>query len=121
VRPLGLTLALRVDSLSWLMVLLVGGIGALVLVYCARYFDEGEPGLGQFAGVFVGFAGAMLGLVISDDLLLMYVFWELTTVFSYPVDRARGDEPAQSSSGAAGAGGDHGRWPGDAGRHRHAR
>jgi multicomponent Na+:H+ antiporter subunit A len=50
VRPLGLTLALRVDSLSWLMVLLVGGIGALVLVYCARYFDMGEPGLGRGSG-----------------------------------------------------------------------
>jgi multicomponent Na+:H+ antiporter subunit A len=83
VRPLGLALAFRMDTLSWLMVLLVGGIGALVLVYCARYFDAAEPGLGQFAGVFVGFAGAMLGLVVSDDLLLLYVFWELTTVCSY--------------------------------------
>ncbi|MEE6309091.1 Na+/H+ antiporter subunit A [Plantactinospora veratri] len=83
VRPLGLTLALRMDSLSWLMVLLVGGIGALVLVYCARYFDATEPGLGRFAGVFVAFAGTMLGLVVSDDLLLLYVFWELTTVCSY--------------------------------------
>ncbi|NLE21327.1 MAG: DUF4040 domain-containing protein, partial [Actinobacteria bacterium] len=83
IRPLDFTLALRMDSLSWLMVLLVGGIGALVLVYCAGYFSPREPGLGQFAGVFVGFAGSMLGLVMSDDLLLLYVFWELTTVCSY--------------------------------------
>jgi multicomponent Na+:H+ antiporter subunit A len=76
-------LALRVTTLSWLMVLLVTGVGALALVYCARYFDAGEPGLGRFAGVFVAFAGAMLGLVISDNLVVMYVFWELTTVFSY--------------------------------------
>ena len=83
IRPLDLTLALRTDTLSWLMVLLVGGIGGLVLVYCARYFDADELGLGQFAGVFVAFAGTMLGLVVSDDLLLLYVFWELTTVCSY--------------------------------------
>src|SRR4029453_9802155 len=83
VGELGVELALRVTTLSWLMVLLVTGVGALALVYCARYFAAGEPGLGRFAGVFVPFAGAMLGLVISDDLVVMYVFWELTTVFSY--------------------------------------
>src|SRR5689334_10317698 len=79
----GADLALRMTSLSWLMVLLVGGVGALALAYCARYFSADEPGLARFAGVFVGFAGAMLGLVISDNLILLYVFWELTTVFSY--------------------------------------
>ncbi|GIF00884.1 Na+/H+ antiporter subunit A [Paractinoplanes rishiriensis] len=80
---LGADVALRMTSLSWLMVLLVGGVGALALVYCGRYFPAGEPGLGRFAGVFVGFAGAMLGLVIADNLIVLYVFWELTTVFSY--------------------------------------
>ncbi|SBT53451.1 Na+/H+ antiporter subunit A [Micromonospora auratinigra] len=76
-------LALRVTTLGWLMLLLVGGVGALVLVYSARYFHAGSAGLARFAGVMVAFAGAMVGLVISDDLLLLYVFWELTTVFSY--------------------------------------
>ncbi|ROO58864.1 multisubunit sodium/proton antiporter MrpA subunit /multisubunit sodium/proton antiporter MrpB subunit [Micromonospora sp. Llam0] len=83
VPQLGLDLAFRVGTLSWLMVLLVGGVGALVLIYCARYFAPGEPGLGRFTANFVGFAGAMLGLVLADDLILLYVFWELTTVFSY--------------------------------------
>jgi multicomponent Na+:H+ antiporter subunit A len=83
VRHLDLDLALRLTTLSWLMVVLVSGVGALALVYCARYFAADEPGLGRFAGVFVGFAGAMLGLVVSDNLLVMYVFWELTTVLSY--------------------------------------
>ncbi|MEE3922597.1 Na+/H+ antiporter subunit A [Micromonospora sp. BRA006-A] len=83
VPQLGLELALRMGTLSWLLVLLVGGVGALVLVYSARYFRSDDPGLGRFAAVFVAFAGAMLGLVVSDDLLLLYVFWELTTVFSY--------------------------------------
>ncbi|MBB5078283.1 Na+/H+ antiporter subunit A [Nonomuraea endophytica] len=80
---LGLELAFRVDELSALMVTLVTGIGALVLWYCSRYFGPDAQGLGRFAGVLVAFAGAMLGLVVADDLLLLYVFWELTTVFSY--------------------------------------
>lgn len=83
VPDLGLGITLRMTTLPWLMVLLVSGVGALVLVYSAQYFSSDEAGLGRFAAVFVAFAGAMFGLVISDDLLLLYVFWELTTVFSY--------------------------------------
>ena len=83
VPQLGLELALRMGALNWLMVVLIGGIGALVLVYSARYFRSEEPGLVRFATSFVGFAGAMLGLVLADDLLLLYVCWELTSVFSY--------------------------------------
>ncbi len=83
VASLGLSLAVRMDLLGWIMTLLVGGVGALVLVYCAGYFDADEPSLGRFAGYLTAFAGAMLGLVLSDDLLLLYVFWELTTVLSY--------------------------------------
>ncbi|SDY50874.1 multisubunit sodium/proton antiporter, MrpA subunit /multisubunit sodium/proton antiporter, MrpB subunit [Micromonospora pattaloongensis] len=83
VPQLRLELALRMSTLSWLMLLLVGGVGALVLAYCARYFRADEPGLGRFAAVFVAFAGAMHGLVVADDLILLYIFWELTTVFSY--------------------------------------
>ncbi|MCZ7423212.1 Na+/H+ antiporter subunit A [Verrucosispora sp. WMMA2121] len=95
VPRLGLELALRMGTLSWLMVVLVGGVGALVLAYSARYFRTDAPGLGRFAAVFVAFAGAMLGLVVSDDLLLLYVFWELTTVFSYLLI---GSDPAKRAS-----------------------
>ncbi|MEV0154714.1 Na+/H+ antiporter subunit A [Micromonospora sp. NPDC050686] len=95
VPQLGLDFALRMGTLSWLMVLLVGGVGALVLAYSARYFHSDDPGLGRFAAVFVAFAGAMLGLVVSDDLLLLYVFWELTTVFSYLLI---GSDPTQRAS-----------------------
>ncbi|WP_299279990.1 Na+/H+ antiporter subunit A [uncultured Georgenia sp.] len=80
---LDLHLSFRLDTLAWLMVLLVGGIGALVLVYCAAYFSASAKGLGRFAGVFVAFAGSMLGLVTTDNTLLLYVFWELTTITSF--------------------------------------
>ncbi|MGE4426866.1 MAG: Na+/H+ antiporter subunit A [Solirubrobacteraceae bacterium] len=83
VPEFGLELSLRLDALSLLMVLVAGGVGAIVLAYCARYFNRETEGLARFAGVLVGFAGAMLGLVLADDLLLLYVFWELTTVLSF--------------------------------------
>ncbi|MEV4489873.1 Na+/H+ antiporter subunit A [Micromonospora coxensis] len=83
IAQLHLDVALRMTTLSWLMTLLVGGVGALVLVYCGRYFARDAVGLARFVAVLVAFAGAMLGLVLADDLLLLYVFWELTTVFSY--------------------------------------
>lgn len=79
----GLELTIVVDHLSWVMGLIVCGVGALVLVYCSRYFSASAQGMGRFAGVFVGFAGAMLGLVTTDNTLALYLFWELTTVFSY--------------------------------------
>ena len=79
----GMDIVLRMDTLSWLMTLIVGGVGALVLVYCTGYFSPNAKGLGRFAGAFVAFAGAMLGLVISDSTLMLYVFWELTTIFSF--------------------------------------
>jgi len=83
VPGLGLTLDLRLDALALLMVSLVAGVGTLVLLYCARYFPADRPGLGRFAGVLTAFAGAMLGLVLADDLILLYVFWELTSVTSF--------------------------------------
>lgn len=83
IPTLGIELAFRLDTLSWLMTLLVGAIGALVLVYCSAYFSVSATGLGRFGGVLVAFAGAMLGLVTADDTLLLFVFWELTTVLSY--------------------------------------
>lgn len=74
---------LRFDSLAAIMSALVLGIGALVLCYCARYFADDEPRLGVFAAEMVGFAGAMFGLVTSDNMLLLFVFWEVTTVLSF--------------------------------------
>lgn len=79
----GVSLALRLDALGELMVLLAAGVGALVLLYCVSYFRDDTPQLGRFAGNLLAFAGAMLGLVLADDLILLYIFWELTTVFSF--------------------------------------
>ncbi|WP_288024510.1 Na+/H+ antiporter subunit A [Arthrobacter sp.] len=83
VPSLGLNLTFRMDELSWLVSLLVLGVGALVLAYCARYFKSADAGLGGFGAQLLAFAGAMFGLVTADNLILLYVFWELTTVLSY--------------------------------------
>jgi len=80
---LQLELAFRMDALAWVMSLLVLGVGALVLVYCARYFKDKDDYLGGFGAQLLAFAGAMFGLVVADDLLLLFIFWELTTVLSY--------------------------------------
>ncbi|ALE07336.1 cation:proton antiporter [Arthrobacter sp. ERGS1:01] len=80
---LDLNLTFRMDQLSWLMSLLVLGVGALVLAYCARYFKTADAGLGGFGAQLLAFAGVMFGLVTADNLILLFVFWELTTVLSY--------------------------------------
>ncbi|TLM71703.1 Na+/H+ antiporter subunit A [Pseudarthrobacter sp. NamB4] len=80
---LQLEFAFRMDALAWVMSLLVLGVGALVLVYCARYFKKRDQDLGGFGAQLLAFAGAMFGLVVADDLLLLFIFWELTTILSY--------------------------------------
>ncbi|PYI65544.1 Na+/H+ antiporter subunit A [Arthrobacter livingstonensis] len=83
VPALDLNLTFRMDQLSWLMSLLVLGVGALVLAYCTRYFKSADAGLGGFGAQLLAFAGTMFGLVTADNLILLFVFWELTTVLSY--------------------------------------
>ncbi|PYH02273.1 Na+/H+ antiporter subunit A [Arthrobacter stackebrandtii] len=83
VPVLRLDLDFRMDQLSWILCLLVLGIGALVLAYCARYFKTNDAGLGGFGAQLLAFAGVMFGLVTADNFILLFIFWELTTVLSY--------------------------------------
>lgn len=83
IPSLGIELSMRMDTLSWVMTLIVTGIGALVLLYCRWYFVDGGAGLGRFAAVLLAFAGAMYGLVLTDDLVVLVMFWEITSVLSY--------------------------------------
>ncbi|WP_369056114.1 Na+/H+ antiporter subunit A [Kineococcus terrestris] len=83
VPSLGAELAFRTDTLSWVLTLVVGGVGTLVFVYCGSYFHARDPGTARFAAVLTAFAGAMTALVLTDDLVVLYTAWELTTVFSY--------------------------------------
>ncbi|NOX30976.1 MAG: Na+/H+ antiporter subunit A, partial [Actinobacteria bacterium] len=83
VPALGLSISMRVDAFSMLMVWLIGAIGLLVCVYAAGYFDASNPRLGAFAGALTAFAGSMVGLVVADDIFVLFLFWELTSVTSF--------------------------------------
>lgn len=82
-----LNATLRLGSLESLFGTLVLTIGVLVLVYCAGYFPNPPYGkrrrVSTFAAQMVAFAAAMYGLVVSDNMLLMYIFWEITSVLSF--------------------------------------
>ncbi|MDQ3331261.1 MAG: hypothetical protein M3552_11505, partial [Planctomycetota bacterium] len=82
VPEIGLSLSLRLDGLSLLFVLLISGIGALVCVYAGGYL-AGNRRLGSFFGSLLAFMTAMLGIVLAENLLTLYVFWEFTTLTSF--------------------------------------
>ena len=72
----------RFDGLSMLMSTLVLGIGFMVVAYSSRYM-AGDDRAGRFFCYLLGFMGAMLGVVLADNLLLLFVFWELTSITSF--------------------------------------
>jgi multicomponent Na+:H+ antiporter subunit A len=78
----GAALSFYVDGLSLLFALLISTVGALVLVYSGAYL-AGHPQQGRFYLFVLAFMASMLGVVLSDNLFLLYVFWELTTLSSY--------------------------------------
>lgn len=79
---LGVNIVLRLDGLSWLFALLIVGIGALIVLY-ARYYMAAEDPVPRFYSFLLGFMGAMLGIVMSGNLIQLVVFWELTSLFSF--------------------------------------
>ena len=79
---LGLSLSFRLDGLSVLFATLITGIGTLVVLYAARYLEQ-HPHAGRFQVSLFAFMGSMLGVVLSDNLIALFVFWELTGFTSY--------------------------------------
>jgi multicomponent K+:H+ antiporter subunit A len=79
---LGVTLTLRVDGFAWMFGMLVSGIGALVVLYARYYLSAADPAA-RFYALLLGFMGAMLGVVLSGNLVQLVVFWELTSLFSF--------------------------------------
>ncbi|UYN94655.1 MAG: monovalent cation/H+ antiporter subunit A [Enhydrobacter sp.] len=78
----GLDLALRLDGLGLLFCLLILGIGVLIVLYAAYYLPEDDR-LGRFYALLLAFAGGMLGVVLAENILVMLVFWEITSVTSF--------------------------------------
>jgi multicomponent Na+:H+ antiporter subunit A len=82
VPQLDASLAFRLDGLSMLFALLITGIGALVVIYAAEYLRD-HPLRGRFFALLFFFMGAMLGVVLADNVIALFVFWELTSFSSY--------------------------------------
>ena len=82
VAGLGLDVALRLDGLALLFATLIFGIGLLVILYARYYLAPADP-FARFYALLLVFMGAMIGIALSDNLLLTLVFWELTSVASF--------------------------------------
>ena len=82
VPSLGIALDFRIDGLSLLFLLLISVIGVFVTWYASGYL-AGKKDLGRFYLYLFGFMGSMLGVVSADHLVLLFIFWELTSISSY--------------------------------------
>lgn len=82
VPSLGLDFTLRMDGFTWLFTMLVTGIGFLVALYARYYMSPADP-VPRFFAFLLAFMGAMLGIVLSGNLIQLVFFWELTSLFSF--------------------------------------
>ena len=106
---MGLDIAFRLDGLGLLFAGLILGIGGLVVLY-ARYYLSEQDNLGRLYAYLLLFMGAMLGVVLSENLIQMLMFWELTSLSSFLLigywrqreDARRGARMALAMTGAGG-------------------
>lgn len=96
IPSLDVQFSLYLDGLSFLFMMLITGIGALVVFYSIFYLNKETELLQNFYTFLLAFMGAMLGVVLADNLILLYIFWELTSLSSalligywYTRDRSR--------------------------------
>ena len=82
VPSMGINFNFLVDGLSLLFALMITGIGTLVFLYTSAYM-QGDRYLDRFYGYLCLFMGAMLGMVLSDNIFTLFVFWELTSISSF--------------------------------------
>jgi multicomponent K+:H+ antiporter subunit A len=82
VPELGLEFKLRMDGLAWVLAALITGIGLLVVLYARYYMSPADP-VPRFFSFLLAFMGAMLGIVLSGNLIQLVFFWELTSLFSF--------------------------------------
>lgn len=78
----GINYSFMIDGLSLTFAFLILGIGFFIVIYAGGYL-KGHQHLGRFLAVLLAFMGSMLGLVVSDNLITLFVFWELTSITSF--------------------------------------
>lgn len=83
IPSLGINYSVYVDGLALIFGLLISGIGALVVLYSVYYMSKKREALHNFYVYLLIFMGAMLGVVFSDNIIVLYMFWELTSIASF--------------------------------------
>ncbi|KAA5537608.1 hydrogen gas-evolving membrane-bound hydrogenase subunit E [Paenimyroides baculatum] len=109
IPSLGISLDFKIDGLSMLFGLMITGIGTLIYLYAAEYLKRDEN-IHRFYCYLTLFMGAMLGVVLSDNLITLFVFWELTSISSffligYNTDQEASRKSAMWALGLTGLGG----------------
>lgn len=109
VPSLGVNFDFKLDGLSLLFALMITGIGTAIFIYALKYL-KGHPYLDRFFGYLFLFMSAMLGVVLSDNILLLFIFWELTSISSFFLigfnnDNADSRKSALTALGITGLGG----------------
>ncbi|MCY8928283.1 Na+/H+ antiporter subunit A [Bacillus subtilis] len=83
IPSLGINFTVYIDGLGLLFALLITGIGSLVTLYSIFYLSKEKEQLGPFYVYLLMFMGAMLGVVLVDNVMVLYMFWELTSLSSF--------------------------------------
>lgn len=95
IPTLGIDFSFSVDAWAALFLLLISGIGVVIKGFAAAYLPDRQP---EFYGKITLFELAMLGLVSANDLVTLFLFWELTTLASYGLIRWKGDTKANKAA-----------------------
>ncbi|MFA5537641.1 MAG: monovalent cation/H+ antiporter subunit A [Gemmobacter sp.] len=82
VPSMGLNITFRIDGFAWLFMVLVMGIGLLIVLYARYYLSPKDP-VPRFYSFLLAFAGAMSGILLSGNIIVLVVFWEMTSFFSF--------------------------------------
>lgn len=109
VPALGMQLSFRLDGLAFLFALLILGIGLLIILY-ARYYLSAKDSMGKFYAYLMLFMTAMLGIVLSNNLIQLWMFWEMTSISSFLLisfwhHKSEGRKGARMALTVTGAGG----------------
>lgn len=96
---LGINLSFYLDGLSLMFALIITGIGAVIFFYAGFYFEDKDEQT-RFNTILMIFAGAMLGVVVSGNIITMFIMWELTSVTSFLLISFKGyKDPAARAGG----------------------
>jgi len=95
---IGLDFTVYLDPLAVMMAVVAGCIGALVVLYSTKYM-EGSEGLSRYYALVLLFIGAMIGLVFTDNLLVLYFFWEIVGLCSYALIGFNTKDPKAARAG----------------------